>query len=135
MPRYLGVSGATYGALRQIERFTEVDKIGSGDAIITGEFGKIKNFNVFRSQFVAKPSTTNYGLAFARDAMALVMRRLPQPIPGTGAIAEYIEYGGYGFRLVMSYAPNTLAQQFTIDCLYGSAVLRNMFGVQVQSNE
>jgi hypothetical protein len=34
---------------------------------------------------------------------------------------------------MMSYAPNTLAQQFTVDVLYGCAVLRNEFGIQLES--
>ena len=62
-----------------------------------------------------------------------MIRRLPQPLPGTGAIAEYAEMGNFGLRVVMSYQPNTLAQQFTVDVLYGCAVLRNSFGVQVES--
>ncbi len=60
-------------------------------------------------------------------------RRLPQPLPGTGAIADYAELGNFGMRVMMSYAPNTLAQQFTVDVLYGCAVLRNAFGVQISS--
>jgi hypothetical protein len=36
-------------------------------------------------------------------------------------------------RVVMSYQPDTLAQQFTVDVLYGKAVIRNPFGVQVES--
>ena len=48
-------------------------------------------------------------------------------------IAEYAELGNFGVRVVMSYQPNTLAQQFTVDVLYGAAVLRNSFGVQVSS--
>jgi hypothetical protein len=55
---------------------------------------------------------------------------LPQPLPGTGAIAEYAELGNFGMRVVMSYQPNTLAQQFTVDVLYGCGVLRNSAGVQ-----
>ena len=77
------------------------------------------------------PSTQN--VAFARNALGLVMRRLPQPLPGTGAIAEYGELGNFGMRVVMSYQPNTLAQQFTVDVLYGAGVLRNNHGVQVRS--
>ena len=55
------------------------------------------------------------------------------PLPGTGAIAEYGELGNFGVRIVMSYDPNTLAQQFTVDCLYGVGVLRNVYGVAVLS--
>jgi hypothetical protein len=90
---------------------------------------------VFRSQFVENGSApvTTQNVAFARNALGLVMRRLPQPLPGTGAIAEYGELGNFGMRVVMSYQPNTLAQQFTVDVLYGVGVLRNNHGVQVRS--
>ena len=69
----------------------------------------------------------------ARTRSGLVIRRLPQPLPGTGAIAEYAELGNFGMRVVMSYQPNTLAQQFTVDVLYGCGVLRNTAGVQVNT--
>ena len=62
-----------------------------------------------------------------------MVRRLPQPLLGTGAIAEYAELGNFGMRVVMSYQPNTLAQQFTVDVLYGVGVLRNNHGVVVRS--
>ena len=76
--------------------------------------------------------TTN-NIAFAKDAIGLVMRRLPSPLPGTGAVAEYAELGNFGMRVLMSYQPDTLAQQFTVDVLYGCAVLRANHGVLVRS--
>lgn len=136
--KYLIVDGSTYSQLRQIPRFSEYTTAGEAGlrALVDGTVGKIKDFFVFRSQFVAKtgsaPATTQ-NVAFAKDAIGLVTRRLPQPLPGTGAIAEYAEMGNFGVRVLMSYAPNTLAQQFTVDVLYGCAVLRNNFGIQVRS--
>jgi hypothetical protein len=102
--------------------------------LVDGTIGKIKDFYVLRSQFVSKTGTSpvaTHNLAFAKNGIGLVVRRLPQPLPGTGAIAEYAELGSFGMRVTMSYQPNTLAQQFTVDVLYGAAVLRNNFGVQV----
>ena len=131
--RYLVLSSQSYTDARQISRFTERRTRGDGTAIITGKMGEIKGFEVFRSQYVNKTGSQTNNLAFARDAFGLVMRRLPQPLPGTGAIAEYGELGDFGLRIVMSYAPNTLAQQFTVDCLYGAAVLRNIYGTVVLS--
>ena len=136
--KYLIVDGSTYSQLRQIPRFSEYSSAGEAGvrAMIDGNVGKLKDFFVFRSQFVSKtgsgPVTTN-NLGFAKDAIGLVMRRLPQPLPGTGAVAEYAELGNFGMRVIMSYQPNTLAQQFTVDVLYGAAVLRNNHGVQVRS--
>jgi hypothetical protein len=137
-PKYLVVDANAYSALRQIPRFSEFRTAGEAGlrALIDGSVGKIKVFYVFRSQFVSKtgsaPVTTN-NLAFSKHAIGLVVRRLPQPLPGTGAIAEYAELGNFGMRVIMSYQPNTLAQQFTVDVLYGCAVLRNNHGVQVRS--
>jgi P22 coat protein - gene protein 5 len=136
--KYLVVDPVAYSALRQIPRFSEYYSAGDAGlrALVDGAVGKIKDFFVFRSQLVPTTGSgpvNTHNLAFSRDAIGLVVRRLPQPLPGTGAIAEYAEMGNFGIRVVMSYQPNTLAQQFTVDVLYGTAVLRNAFGVQVNS--
>jgi hypothetical protein len=146
-PRFIVVGSSPYSGIRQLPRFSEFQMTGpSGQPspMITGALaggsltgaagGVLKGITIYRSQYVALTSTTtNHNLCFAKDALGLVIRRLPQPIPGTGAIAEYAELGNFGVRVVMSYAPNTLAQQFTVDCLYGVGPLRNNFAVDVQS--
>jgi len=136
--KYMVVDAATYSAWRQIPRFSEFQTAGDAGlkALIEGSVGKIKDFFVFRSQFIpytgSNPVTT-HNLAFSKDAIGLVIRRLPQPLPGTGAIAEYAELGNFGMRVVMSYQPDTLAQQFTVDILYGCGILRNTSAVQVNT--
>ena len=137
-PKYLVVDSNTYSQIRQIPRFSEYYSSGEAGlkALVEGNVGKMKDFFIFRSQYVpvtGGAQTNTHNLAFSRDAMGLVVRRLPQPLPGTGAVAEYAEMGNFGIRVVMSYQPNTLAQQFTVDILYGCGVLRNNFGVQVNS--
>jgi hypothetical protein len=136
--KFMVVDAATYSTWRQIPRFSEFQTAGDAGlrSIVDGSVGKIKDFFVFRSQFVQKTGTspvTTHNLAFTKNALGLVVRRLPQPLPGTGAIAEYAELGTFGMRVVMSYQPNTLAQQFTVDVLYGCGVLRNVSGVQVNT--
>jgi hypothetical protein len=135
-PKYLVVDAGTYSNLRQIPRFSEFQTAGDAGlrSLVDGTIGKIKDFFVFRSQFISSTGSSPiamHNLAFAKDAIGLVVRRLPQPLPGTGAIAEYAELGNFGMRVTMSYQPNTLAQQFTVDVLYGCGILRNGFGVQV----
>ena len=146
-PRFAVVGTSAYSAIRQLPRFSEFQMLGpSGQPspIQTGALpggslagtvgGTLKGISIYRSQYVQTTTTTTFhNLVFARNALALVIRRLPQPLPGTGAIAEYAEMGNFGVRVVMSYAPGTLAQQFTVDCLYGVGVLRNNYGVDVQS--
>ena len=138
MPKYLVCDSNTYSQIRQIPRFSEYYSAGEAGlkALVEGNVGKMKDFFIFRSQFVAQTggsTPNNHSLAFSRDAIGLVVRRLPQPLPGTGAVAEYAEMGNFGLRVVMSYQPNTLAQQFTVDVLYGCGVLRNNFAVQVNT--
>jgi P22 coat protein - gene protein 5 len=137
-PKFMVVDAASYSAWRQIPRFSEYQTAGDAglQALIDGTIGKVKDFYVFRSQFIQKTGTTpvnTHNMAFTKDAIGLVVRRLPQPLPGTGAIAEYAEQGNFGMRVVMSYQPNTLAQQFTVDVLYGCGILRNAAGVQVNT--
>ena len=136
--KFIVVDAATYSAWRQIPRFSEFQTAGDAGlrAIVDGTVGKIKDFFVFRSQFIQKTGSspvTTHNIAFTKSALGLVVRRLPQPLPGTGAIAEYAELGNFGMRVVMSYQPDTLAQQFTVDVLYGCGVLRNVCGVQVNT--
>jgi hypothetical protein len=137
-PKYLVVDSNTYSAMRQIPRFSEFQNTGEAGlrAVVDGTIGKIKDFFVFRSQYVQKTGSSpinTHNMAFTKDAIGLVIRRLPQPLPGTGAISEYAELGNFGMRVTMSYQPNTLSQQFTVDVLYGCAILRNNFAVQVNS--
>ena len=91
--KYLVVDSAGYSALRQIPRFSEFYTAGEAGlrALIDGSVGKMKDFFIFRSQFVGKTGSgpvTTHNMAFAQNAIGLVVRRLPQPLPGTGAVAE-----------------------------------------------
>jgi hypothetical protein len=136
--KYLITTANDYSNIRQIPRFSEYRTAGEAgiNALINGQIGKLKDLYILRSQYVQTTGTgtlNNHSFAFTKDALALVMRRLPQPLPGTGAIAEYAELGNFGVRVVMSYDPQTLAQQFTVDVLYGVANLREVFSVQVNS--
>lgn len=137
--KFMIVSGNAYSSLRQIPRFSEFRTAQEAGlkALIDGEVSKFKNLFIMRSQYVPTTTlagtTTTHNLVFARNAIGLAIRKLPQPLPGTGAISEYAEMGNFGMRVTMSYQPNTLSQQFTVDVLYGCAVLRNNFAVQVNS--
>lgn len=135
--KYLVVDPNAYSAIRQIPRFSEYQTAGEAGikAQIEGKVGKLKDLFILRSQLVPKTSAgaNTQNMAFSRNAIGLCMRRLPQPLPGTGAIAEYAEMANFGMRVTMSYQPNTLAQQFTVDVLYGVGILRNSFGVRVLS--
>jgi len=91
--KYLIVDPGTYSALRQIPRFSEYYSAGEAGlrALVDGAVGKIKDFFVFRSQLVQKTGSgpvNTHNLAFARNAMGLVVRRLPQPLGDRGVCGD-----------------------------------------------
>ena len=137
-PKYLVVDAATYSQLRQIPRFSEYQigrrrRFAGADRRNRREDQGLLRVPVAVRAKTGTAPTTTHNLAFAKNAIGLVMRRLPQPLTGTGAVAHYAELGNFGMRVTMTYQPNTLAQQFTVDVLYGCAVIRNAWGVQVNS--
>lgn len=131
--RYLVVDRRTYTELRLCRGFSEYQSAGEAGlrVLVDGSVGRAGDFFVFRSPFVSRADGAVNNLAFAKDAIGMVMRRLPMPAPGK--LGEYAEIGSFGLRVAMDYKPNTLAQQFTIDVLYGIGVLRKNHGVQVRS--
>jgi hypothetical protein len=137
-PKYLVVSGTAYGQSRQIPRFTEhqtsinenqVSPLQSGRMV-----GQVKSFTMVRSQLVPKVGGTTYNLAFARNALALVVRRLPIAPAGMGVVQDYMSLGGFGIRATLSYQPNQLGMQVTLDTFYGVGPLRQSFAVLVETN-
>jgi hypothetical protein len=135
VPKYAVVSPDAYGALRQISRFSEERMVPTAGTmtIYNGIIGKLKNVSFVRSQKTIISGTTTNNVVFGSDAFCLVTRQLPSVIPGTGAITQNANYGGFNMRIVLSYNPNTLGQQVTADVLYGVGVLRNQFGVLMLS--
>ncbi len=132
-PRYLVLTPDGYSDVRQIARFTEEDNVvGAGEAIRTGFVGTIKGFRVFRSQLTkitAGSPDTHHCIAFGRDALMMVTRRLPRAIGGP--IVAYANRDGYEVRVILSYDKDTLAQQVTVDTFFGVSVLREQWGVEV----
>lgn len=117
-----------FQTMRELEGWTEgrgAYEVGL-KALVDGPVGAIRNIYVLRSQHV-----TGVGVVIARDALGMSIRRLPKPLPGSGAIAEYAELGNFGIRVVMDYRPNTLQQRFTVECLYGVGTLNRNHGLRI----
>lgn len=129
-------SGAT-NLLLQNGRFTEVAKYGNGVAIQDGELGKIHGFRSFESIFVPSAgSPTVYSNALMhRRAIVLAMRPLPTPRGGGVKVAVITDpESGLVMRALYSYNANKLADQLTLDVLFGVGVLRPELGVVVQTD-
>lgn len=72
-----------------------------------------------------------YGLAFHRNALALVTRPLAAPRPGTGALSAVANYNGLGIRVVIAYDSVKQGHRVTVDLLAGVQVLYDELGVPV----
>lgn len=123
-------------ALLQIERFTSAEKIGGTHAILEGALRNYFGLNIYESQFIDVTSGSpnqNENLAFHKDALMLVTRMLPEVPAGFGTVSNVINSDGVGFRQLMSFDKDLLGMQFTQDLLFGSAKLRDAFGIRVLS--
>ena len=93
-----------------INRFTEQQFIGSGDAIKTGKIGQIYGVDIFISSACPTATGTDrVGALFHKDALCL---------------AEQV-----GVRSQTQYKQEYLGDLFTADTLYGTATLRHTAGV------
>jgi len=93
-----------------INRFTEQQYIGSGDAIKTGKIGMIYGVDVFVTSNAPTPAGTDRaGMLLHKDALVL---------------AEQL-----GVRSQTQYIQQYLGDLFTSDTIYGVAELRNDAGV------
>ena len=95
--------------LLAINRFTEQQFIGSGDAIKTGKIGQIYGVDVFVSSNCPTVGTDRVGGLFHRDAIVF---------------AEQV-----GVRTQTQYKQEYLGDLFTADTIYGTGELRNDAGI------
>lgn len=132
----LGVAPKDYTALLGIDRFTTAEKIGQAGVLAEGALGKIYNFHVFESQLAPETSTgpvNTHGLAFHRDAFALVVRPLPDVPMGMGAIGTVVSdpESGLAVRVRMNYDSGRGGVAVTVEILYGVAEVRDELAVHV----
>jgi len=99
-----------------INRFTEQQFIGSGDAIKTGKIGMIYGVDVFISTNV--PTTTQSGGGGATDRAGVLLHK------DALVLAEQL-----GVRSQTQYKQEYLGDLFTSDTIYGVGELRNDAGI------
>jgi hypothetical protein len=95
--------------LLSINRFTEQQFIGNGDAIKTGKIGMIYGMDVYISNNAPTVGTSRVGVMMHKDALVL---------------AEQV-----GVRSQTQYKQEYLGDLFTSDTIYGVATLRDTSGV------
>lgn len=138
--RSLFLSGEDYANLLDANAstgFLRADVLGPVGAtgLADGALGKLYGFQVFESSYVPVVSGTNHNLAFHKDAIALVIRDLP-PVPaGMGAVSSIVTdaESGLSLRVRMNYDSSIGGVATTVEILYGVAVIRPDFLVDVVS--
>ena len=92
-------------------------------------------FEVVMDQKVPSASTEHKNLFFHRSALVLATRPLPPAPQGAGVMQVVMDEDGIGLRVTISYNPDYMGVQVTVDVLYGVAVLRNTHGVVVRTTD
>jgi len=99
-----------------INRFTEQQYIGSGDAIRTGKIGMIYGVDVYISSNC--PTTTQSGGGGATDRVGCLLHK-----------DALVHIEQVGVRSQTQYKQEYLGDLFTSDTIYGVGELRNDAGV------
>ncbi|NOK59129.1 MAG: hypothetical protein GFH27_549283n411 [Chloroflexi bacterium AL-W] len=97
--------------------------------------GRFMGFDIFMDQKIQVATAVAKNMFFHRRAMVLATRPLPIAPEGTGVIQRVMDEDGIGLRVTISYNPDHLAVQVTIDVLYGVAELRDNHATIVSTTE
>jgi len=136
--RYLLTSTKDVAALRADSTLQSFFAFNDGrDNSVTGDnLPSFYGTKLLESQLVpvvtGTPNSTK-DLAFDPGAIVFASRALPEAPAGQGAVQSTIQdpESGLVLRVTMSYSPNNLGSQVTIDCLYGVAKLYDAKGFVV----
>lgn len=127
-PKYYYTSSKAYLALLNDTTVGNAASFGSRNPLIDAEVPQLYGFGIFESQNVVTNGspTTYHTLAYTEEAMALVMRPLPNPGEGLGVMSTTVtdEESGLGMRVSYSWDKDHLGVQVTLDVLFGVGVLR-----------
>ena len=112
------------------------NNVGTAENVQEGIVGRYMGFDVMESQAVPLHDTNQTsGMAFHKEAFALVVRPLPEVPTGMGAVSSVVNDAdsGLSIRVILSYNPDRLGVQCTTDILYGVSEMRDEFAIHVKS--
>ena len=133
--RYAVLSPKDYAAVLTSQNVSYALNYGGADAIREGKVPTLYGLEIHESQLVpsvAGTPVTTQNLVFARDYMTLVTRPLPLPEANVLAAIVTDSETGLAFRMTLGYDQYKGASVFKIDVLFGTAILRPEFGVQLK---
>ena len=128
--RYLYLGSQSTTEIMEEDSFTRVDAVGQAETLESGQIARpLFGFKPFESQSVVvtgtSPSAVEHNIAYTKDAFVVATRPLPAPASGLGVISNVVvdPETGIALRTLLSYNANKLAEQLTIDLLFGVKVL------------
>lgn len=126
-----------YKEAQAIEKFINRDYQGDAGmaAIKQGFLGQFAGWNAVMSQKIAVAGGQCKNLFIHKNALVLATRPLPPAPTELGVLQRIMAEDGIGLRVTMSYNPDHLGYQVTIDTLYGVAELRDNHGIVVSTDE
>lgn len=133
--KYLYLGSTSSMEILEEERFTSAGNVGSEEAarvnldgFLTKRFGfnMLENQQVVTTMVAGTPNVyTERNIAYTPNAVCLAVRPMELPSAGLGVNASYVADAetGIGLRVIHSYNADKLAEQVTLDVLFGSAII------------
>ena len=117
-----------------MEQMVNRDYQGDAGAVAlrNGYAGRLHGFNYLMDQQIVSVGGERKNLFLQKNALALGTRPLPLAQAG-GVYQTVLSEDGIGLRVTLSYSPDHLGWQCTIDVLYGVAEIRDNHGVVVST--
>lgn len=112
--------------LLRADLFTKANEAGSTEALVNANLGRKFGFDFYMSQNVPAASDTDstpQSLAFHRNALALVVRPLPNIPAGLGAISGVKALDDVAIRVTTGYEQRYKGVVVSFDILYGVQLL------------
>jgi hypothetical protein len=135
-PKYVYLDTDGYDTLLADTTIGKANEFGNSSALVEGDVRKLYGFGIFESQNIVTSGSpaTYHSLAYTEEAMALVMRPLPNPGEGLGVRSAVVNdpETGLGMRVSYSWDADHLGVQVTLDVLFGVGVLRSDLLIDIQ---
>jgi hypothetical protein len=126
---------ADYEALG-IEKIVNRDYTESlGQMAADSMVGRFMGWEILMDQMITTAAGECKNLFFHRNAIMMASRPLPPAPANAGVQQTVMSEDGIGIRVTIGYDKDLLGVQFTIDCLYGVAEMRDNHGITVRTSE
>lgn len=115
--RTLAVGPGIEAALLKLPQLQKVNESGTDGMLREATIGRLFGFDII----VAPELGDNYGVAYERDAFALITR--PSVAPQGAAFSSVVSADGFSLRYLQHYNPLQLEDQAVLDCFAGAETI------------